>query len=237
MKTYESYNRIDFPMEYLYFKFDNWNDHVLFLKTNHKNWTKYLAQFDSFKSVDVILNNDKQELIRLIIWDSYKSWKSITPGDVAAIDKKHRLEFPFNYERKSQMYCSDKHPMMLVSREYGNVTFESYYSDKLNHQVLKFDLELVKSGSLEKFLMAERLVVESLKESNCFINRDIYSNKFNPKYIEGYYFLNGDEKYFDVVKKMISKINESNLVGEIKFSSWGELVRESIFINTRESNV
>jgi hypothetical protein len=230
-----SLDRVDFPLEYLYFEFSDWSKHKLFLKTNHRNWTKYLSQFSNLCSIDVLICEEEEQVIRLIIWDSYIKWKQITPGDVKKVDEKHKEEFPYEYVRKSQLYANDKHPFNLVSRVFSENYEYRTYVENMNNNVLKFEIEFDKSGQLEKFLDLEQSLLNKLRSDSCFVNRDVYVNKFNPQRLDYYLFITGDESKFNINIKIVNDWFENMEIVRVHNSTpFGYLKRESVFINIVE---
>lgn len=227
--------RVDYPLEYLYFEFENWDDHRLFLKTNHHNWTKYLSQFSALHSIDVLICEEEKQLIRLIIWESYLAWKTITPGDVLKVDEKHKRDFPYKFFRKSQMYATDKHPYNLVSRLYRSNDEISSYKNGLNNNVIRVDIEINQSGMLEKLLNDEEHLLNLLLAHPFFINRDVYMNKFNPRLIQIYYFIIGNENnYIEILNNIKTLLKKIVFIKKIHFTNYGYLKRESIYTNDEE---
>ncbi|MGL5042154.1 MAG: hypothetical protein ACRC6X_03495 [Culicoidibacterales bacterium] len=226
--------RVDYPLEYLSFKFEDWSLHPLFLATNKNNWTKYLTNFASFISVDVLICESKEEMIRLIVWDSYLSWKSITPENVQAVDVKHRQEFPHQYTRFAQIYATDKHPLNLVSKLYKNEETIEAYQVNLNQQVLKITINLNKSGLTEQLLEKELKIFNTLCAHQNFISRDIYQNKFSPTEFELYYYLEVEEKEYNECSLFISRMLEAEDALQIDAKTeFNFLIRESIFYNDK----
>jgi len=60
-----------------------------FLELDEELWTKSLSQNPGFHKKEVWLNpEDPTDLVVIVWWSNREQWKSITPEEVEAIDKK-----------------------------------------------------------------------------------------------------------------------------------------------------